>query len=350
MLDPNSPALVLAPMDGITDAPMRALQGEFGGFTYAVSEFCRVSIEALPAKVFRRDIPELETGSRTISGLPVQVQILGGDPDRMATSAVRAVKAGAIGIDINFGCPAPIVNRHDGGASLLRCPSRIYEVVRAIRDAVPPSIPVSAKLRLGWDSIEPIHENAEMVAKAGASWLTIHARTKSQGYLPPVYWNPIYEVRRNVGIPVVANGDIWNFEDFLRCREATGCSHFMVGRGSLANPLLSNQIASELGLPVGRDSSEWLVLFRSLASYSALFRDRIADRTILRLKQWMKFAHTFGEFPFFHELKLCVTTEELLSKLEFLEDRRVIESRIQYASTAERNHPEPSRPHPVHCA
>src|SRR5688572_23777774 len=131
MLKPEACALVLAPMDGITDAPMRALQGATGAFTYAVSEFLRVSAEPIPAKVFRRDVPEVCNGGRTHTGLPVQVQILGGDPERMAVSASAACESGATAIDINFGCPAPTVNRHDGGASLLQHPYRIRDIVAA---------------------------------------------------------------------------------------------------------------------------------------------------------------------------------------------------------------------------
>ena len=101
-----------------------------------------------------------------------------------------ACDAGALGIDINFGCPAPTVNSHDGGATLLKYPHRIREIVRAVRDAVPSDLPVSAKLRLGWESIDDIYENARMAADGGASWITIHARTRAQGYQPPVYWRP----------------------------------------------------------------------------------------------------------------------------------------------------------------
>jgi tRNA-dihydrouridine synthase C len=187
--------------------------------------------------------------------------------------------------------------------------------VRAVREALPQQIPVSAKLRLGWDSITPIYVNAEQAAKAGANWITIHARTKAQGYQPPVYWEPIGEVRRSLDIPVVANGDIWTLDDFHRCREVTGCTHFMIGRGALARPFLSNAIASELGIQQGKCTEEWPVLFSSLAEYSKLFQDRIADRTILRLKQWMKLAKLFGDFPMFDELKVCSTTEELLEKM-----------------------------------
>ena len=183
----DRPAVILAPMQGVTDRSMREFWGERGGFTFSVSEYARVSDHALPAKVFYAHVPEvLDMHCATASGLPVSVQLLGGDAERLARSALTAVETGAQSIDLNFGCPAPTVNRHDGGATLLRSPERIREIVTAVRAAVPPHVPVSAKLRLGWDSLDPIHENAEMAAEGGASWLTIHARTRVQGYEPRV--------------------------------------------------------------------------------------------------------------------------------------------------------------------
>jgi tRNA-dihydrouridine synthase C len=311
----SEPALVLAPMDGITDAPMRALQGEFGAFTLAVTEFIRVSNEPVPRKVFRREVPELEHGGLTPTGLAVQVQILGGDAGRMAKSAQNAVRAGARSLDINFGCPAPVVNRHDGGASLLQQPCRILEVVRAVRDAVPAEIPVSAKLRLGWDCIDAIHHNAEMAAEGGASWLTIHARTRMQGYAPPVYWQPIGRVRRDLGIPVVANGDIWTIDDFRRCQDVTGCEHFMIGRAALARPQLAQQIASELGIAQkGPCDKSWTELMLMLLTISA----GQGAKPLTRMKQWLSLASKFGEFEHFDRVKRAVTVDELLAGLEFL--------------------------------
>lgn len=314
MLHPEQPALVLAPMDGITDAPMRDFLGGFGALSYAVTEFIRVSQESLPVKVFRREVPELESGGKTSTGLPVQVQLLGGDPDRMAGSAVSAVKAGATCIDINFGCPAPVVNRHDGGASLLRHPCRIRDLVRAVREAVPANIPVSAKLRLGWESIDDIHKNAQMAAEGGASWLTIHARTRTQGYQPPVYWKPLGVVRQNLNIPVIANGDIWTLDDFKLCQEQTSCRHFMIGRSALANPRLSHEIAHELGLSTLNPlpSQDWLTNFERLANH--LGQDNAA-KTILRLKQWMKLGAKHGDFARFDEVKLAKTVPELFKLL-----------------------------------
>ena len=315
MLDQNTPALVLAPMDGITDAPMRALQGATGAFTYAVSEFIRVSHEVLPIKVFRRHVPELDHEGLTPTHLPVQVQILGGDPARMAKSAHRAWQAGAKAIDINFGCPAPTVNRNDGGASLLKFPCRIRAIVAAVRESLPDEVPVSAKLRLGWDCVESIHENTEMAAEGGASWITIHARTRLQGYAPPVYWKPVGKVRAALNLPIVANGDIWTLDDFRRCQDQTGCIHFMIGRSALANPELSAQIAQELGIarkhsPV---QTNWIPLFQALIGYTSYYQDRVPDYTVKRLKQWLSIARNHGNFQHFDQIKKAETVEEFFN-------------------------------------
>lgn len=318
MIVAGKPALVLAPMDGITDAPMRELWGESGSFSHAVTEFIRVSGEALPPKVFRRDVPEIaQPGCRTRSGLLVQVQILGGDPDRMAQSAANAIAAGATSVDINFGCPAPTVNRHDGGASLLRCPKRIREIVRAVRDAVPADLPVSAKLRLGWDEISAIHENAAMAAEGGATWLTIHARTRTQGYAPPVFWPPIGRVANDLGLPVVANGDIWTLDDFKRCRDETGCEHFMIGRSALARPQLPGQIAVELKINAPNPAFflSWRDLFARLIAISETHYRAGTAKSVFKLKQWANLAHRFGDFPDFDRVKLASTAEEFLAAL-----------------------------------
>ncbi len=310
--------MILAPMEGITDAPMRALQGATGAFSFAVSEFVRVSVAALPAKVFKREVPELLNGGLTSTGLPVQVQILGGDPERVALSALAAVRAGAKAIDLNFGCPAKTVNRNDGGASLLKHPGRIREIVAATRAALPSAAPLSAKLRLGWSSTEDVHVNAAMAAEGGASWLTIHARTRTQGYEPPVYWKPVAEVREALGIPVVANGDIWTLDDFRRCQDETGCRHFMIGRGAMADPLLPLQIATELGLRSGPVETrvDWPAL---LAEFERrMVEGGLANPSLIltRMKQWLKLAHLHGGFKGFDRVKAVASTEDLMAALE----------------------------------
>ena len=252
----------------------------------------------------------------------MQLQLLGGDPGRMAEAAARAHELGAAAIDINFGCPAPTVNRHDGGAALLRFPHRIREIVSAVRAAVPAAVPVSAKLRLGWDGIDAIDENAAMAAEGGAAWLTVHGRTRVAGYAPPVFWKPIGRVRERLGLPVVANGDIWTLSDFRRCREESGCIHFMLGRGALADPLLAGRVAAELGIaPAEPDAGpdrpfDWQPALRSLVEWTARFHEARPEKTLCRLKQWLKTAATVGTFLRFDAVKRAGCIEELFAALE----------------------------------
>jgi tRNA-dihydrouridine synthase C len=304
-------------MDGFTDSPMRALQGEFGAFTFAVSEFIRVSASPVPAKVFQRDVPELLTSGKTVSGLPVQVQILGGDPLLMAESARLAVEAGAESIDINFGCPAPVVNRRDGGATILKHPERIRDIVKAVREALPYEIPVSAKLRLGWSRVEEVHKTAAMAAEGGADWITVHARTKEQRYRPPVDWQRLGLLRKELPVPLVANGDIWTLDDFRRCRDITGCEHFMLGRGVMADPKLARAVARELGIlktemgpPI-----DWYSLVGRLSYHCKNQTEERNKKTLHRLKQWLNFAARFGNFQGFEALKRAKTEEDFFEAL-----------------------------------
>lgn len=321
----GSPALVLAPMDGVTDALMREILTEVMPFTYCVTEFIRVSALVPSDRVFLNDVPELKSACRTASGAGIQVQLLGGNPERLAESAARAVSLGAQGIDLNFGCPAPTVNRHDGGATLLKFPDRVEEIVGAVRAAVPRQLPVSAKLRLGWDDMRAIHVNAERAARGGASWITIHGRTKTQGYTPPAYWGPIGDVRRALDIPVVANGEIWDVDDLRRCQDETGCEHFMIGRGALSEPGAVRGCAEALGIPTrSRDYSvvgDSPTLWRSLLSVvvqRSRSRQESERRTVARLKQWLNYAHKRGTVSWFDTLKRLPTSDEMLAQLECL--------------------------------
>ena len=317
LLQAHVPAVILAPMEGVTDAPMRALQGETGAFNYAVSEFLRISHSVPPKHVYFTHVPELRSDCTTRTGLPVQVQLLGGDPDRMAAAAIVAVECGATAIDLNFGCPAKTVNRHDGGATLLKHPQRLRAIVRAVCEALPKDVPVSAKMRLGWDSIDSIDENATMAAEGGAAWITIHGRTRQAGYAPPIFWEPIGRIRANLPIPVVANGDIWSFDDFLRCRDATGCIHFMLGRGALANPELSHRVAQELGVAsrLNGERLNWIEQLQRLVYWTHELRERPPANMVRRLKQWLKMASTCGTFVEFDAIKLASDVPELLELL-----------------------------------
>ncbi len=311
-------------MEGVTDACMRALLSEQGGYRFCVTEFLRISQTVPGPRVFWRHVPELRRGGSTPAGLPVQVQLLGGDPDKLARAALVALRARARAIDLNFGCPARTVNRHDGGATLLKYPERIREIVAAVRAAVPAEVPVSAKLRLGWDDPDAIHRNADRAAEGGAAWITIHARTKTQGYRPPAYWKPLREVRARLHIPVVANGEIWTIDDLRRCRDETGCEHYMLGRGALADPTLARSAARELGIPgalpqgpFGDTPTDWLPLILRFVELSAA-HGLPPVYSAARIKQWLRIANHNGKLAWFDAVKVRQGQTEILDHLDML--------------------------------
>lgn len=243
---PTPPKLFLAPMEGVTDWAMRDLLTSLGGIDHCVTEFLRVTDKLHPYKVFERNCPELATGSKTRSGTPVFVQLLGGQPGPLAENALRAHEMGALGIDLNFGCPAKTVNRHDGGASLLKCTDRVFNIVETVRKAVPASTPVTAKVRLGFDDPSASLDNVKACEDAGATWVTVHCRTKTDGYKPPAYWEWIPKIKERSKVKIIANGEIWNINDFEKCRTETACEDFMIGRGALRNPYIFKEIKAHL--------------------------------------------------------------------------------------------------------
>ncbi|MCL6416537.1 tRNA-dihydrouridine synthase family protein [Aestuariirhabdus sp. Z084] len=280
--------LLLAPMEGIADHSMRALLTEHGEFDLCISEFVRVSNTLLPQRVFKRYLPELENGCQTASGCPVHVQLLGSDPLLMGENAHKVVEMGAPGIDLNFGCPAKMVNRHGGGALLLNEPEQVARIVSAVRRAVPDAIPVSAKMRLGYADTSLTLENACAIESSGASALTVHARTKSQGYRPPAHWEWIARIGEVVKLPLIANGEIWTYSDYLKCVEASGCEHVMLGRGALRNPLLSRQIKAQQADP--NPEQAWQQIHPLLLDFYRVTEPHYPEKHLCqRVKQWLGF-------------------------------------------------------------
>ncbi len=234
--------IMLAPMEGVVDHTMRELLTGLGAIDRCVTEFLRVTDRLLPARVFRRICPELDSGGKTASGVAVYLQLLGGKPNVVAENAARAAELGAPGVDLNFGCPARNVNNSDGGSILLREPERVHAIVAAARVALPATTPLSVKIRLGYEDQDSFLDVVRGIDAAGASELTIHARTKKHGYRPPAYWEEIARARESVKLPIIANGEIWNPGDALRCRDVSGCADLMLGRGVLCRPDLPRLI------------------------------------------------------------------------------------------------------------
>ncbi|MGE0348975.1 tRNA dihydrouridine synthase [Hydrogenophaga sp.] len=279
--------LLLAPMEGLLDATLRDVLTRTGGIDRCVSEFIRVTNTVLPERAFIRVVPELLNGGRTRAGVPVRAQLLGSDPSLLAENAARLAGLGPHGIDLNFGCPAKTVNQSRGGAVLLDEPELIGRIVAAVRRAVPAQVPVSAKMRLGFNDDVRAEECAHAIAQAGADELVIHARTKAHGYRPPAYWDRLAEVRASLPahlrVPVIANGEIWTVADALRCREVTGCEHLMIGRGMVTDPGLALAIKGQGGVP-------WAVLPPLFQLFWQQVSARVERRHRAgRLKQWLNY-------------------------------------------------------------
>lgn len=280
-MSPAPAQLILAPMEGLADHEMREVLTALGGYDWGICQFVRVSGSVLPRRSFARVCPELLQGSRTRAGTPIRVQLMGSDPDCLADNAGRLVGMAPAGVDLNFGCPAPTVNRHRGGAALLEEPELLHRIAAAVRRQVPATLPFTAKMRLGLKDTSRALECAQALEAGGVDALIVHGRTKVDGYRPPARWSWIARVREAVQVPVVANGEVWTPADYAAIRAESGCTHVMLGRGAVADPLLARRIKGQAG-------GGWDDLGPALSMYWDLVCRRVLPvHAPGRLKQWL---------------------------------------------------------------
>ena len=276
--------IVLAPMEGLADVHLRRILTAQGGYDWVVSEFVRVVDKLYPERVFHRISPELLSQGKTQSGTPVRVQLLGSDLTAMAENAERAVELGSFGIDINFGCPSKTVNRRQGGAVLLKEPETLLRVVEAVRKAVPADVMVSAKMRLGFDDTGLMLANATALEAGGAGEITVHARTREQGYKPPVYWHELGLIRDTIHIPLIANGDIVDLQSYEQCKAVSGTSDVMIGRGAVRQPDLAMILRTQCA------QGDWQYIEGLLHSFWTEVSNNLSPRDrVGRLKQWLNY-------------------------------------------------------------
>ncbi|MDO5542225.1 MAG: tRNA-dihydrouridine synthase [Acinetobacter sp.] len=304
--------LILAPMEGLTDPIMRDVLTSVGSFDWCVTEFIRVTDSILPDHIYHTYCPELLTNGKTAAGTPVHVQFLGNNPEMLAANAAKVAAMGVPAIDMNFGCPAKTVNRHRGGSVLLDEPEVVYELVKAVRDAVPAHIPVSAKMRLGYMDRNFMLENAHAIEDAGAAWVTVHARTKADGYTPPAFWDQLRPIREALKINVIANGEIWNNADAKQCQLESGCEDLMIGRGAVTTPDLTQCIRQNSDLP--------LLSWQDLLQLQIRFIHGPAKTEIGmlgRYKQWlgMMSKHYPEAKALWDEIKRLKKLDEIIEKL-----------------------------------
>lgn len=227
-----------SPLSGVTDRAFRQLVRRYAPTSMLYTEMVQATGVCHAQQLEK--IMDIGTGEQ-----PISIQLFDCRPDFMAAAARKAIAEGAKTIDINMGCPVNKITKKGGGSSLLCQPEVAEAIVRAVAEAVP--VPVTVKTRIGWDDdhINAV-EFARRMEAAGAQMLTLHGRTRSQGYQGPARWEWIGRVKAALSIPVIANGDIVSVESAVRCLEETGADGVMCSRGTLGYPFLVGEIDSFL--------------------------------------------------------------------------------------------------------
>lgn len=234
------PKLYLAPMEGVATSFFRKAISSIGGFDECCTEFIRVPVNAVCkslAKAYKYN---------TTAPIPQAAQIMGSDPELMMEMTYHLAERGAPRIDLNCGCPSNVVTGKGAGSSLLKTPELIYKILKAMKSAT--SIPVTAKVRSGFEDTSLLLENLHAVESAGCNFITIHPRTKVQGYTGKADWSIIKKAKEFLNIPVVGNGDILTISDVEEILRYTACDAIMIGRGALKNPWIFHEIKNHFGV------------------------------------------------------------------------------------------------------
>ncbi|MCK4539116.1 MAG: tRNA dihydrouridine synthase DusB [Candidatus Krumholzibacteria bacterium] len=228
----------LAPMAGFTDAPYRLICREFGA-DFCVTEMVSADGLVRAGDKTRRIMERLEGEG------PVGVQLFGSDPGILAEAAKIVEETGPAFIDLNFGCPVKKVTRRNGGVAIMRDLDLMEQICSRVVQAV--NLPVTAKIRSGWSAVEENYIEAGRVAQgAGCAAVAIHARYRTQGFSGNATWAHIAKLRSELDIPVIANGDVKEPEDYFKIVDETGCTLVMIGRGAFGRPWIFREIKDRL--------------------------------------------------------------------------------------------------------
>jgi nifR3 family TIM-barrel protein len=265
-------------MDGVSDWPFRSLCRRLGS-AMSYTEFVRAEDVLQERKsVYKR--LTFEPDER-----PVVFQIYGDDPDGIVAAALRIRELEPDAIDLNMGCPAKSVANRGAGVGMMRAPLKIARAFRKLAAAL--DVPVTGKMRLGWNDFQSYKLVARIVEENGGAAIALHGRTKEQGYGGTANWDAIAEVKATVRIPVIGNGDVRSVADIKRMQAYTGCEAVMIGRGALANPWIFAGLDREQAPPeeVRRFMREHLR--RNMAFYGEedgqrLFRKYVAQYLMMK--------------------------------------------------------------------
>lgn len=301
--------LLLAPLDDISDQPMRRLARRFGA-DVVVTEF--ISAEGL-IRDAAKSIRKLELAP---DEHPVAVQIFGSRVSSIVRAAQIAAAAGPDWIDLNFGCPARKVAGKGGGAGLLLEPDKLEEMARAVVAAV--ELPVTAKVRLGWDEQHlNVLDVADRLEQAGVRAITVHARLRSQGYGIRSDWSWIARVKERASVPIVGNGDVRCPEDAARMFEETGCDGVMIGRGAMGNPWLFRRARHYLDHGELLPEPDLMERFRVLREHlQASIESKGERRAVIEMRKL--YSGYFKSLPNISRLRAALMSPESLAGVDDL--------------------------------
>jgi len=227
---------ILAPMDGYSDYPFRSMCREFGS-AMSYTEFVQVE------KILSKSKQPMKKLYFEAAERPVTFQLYGDNPDRIVEAALRVQDWGPDIIDVNMGCPAKSVSNRGAGVGMMKSPLKIARTFKKLTAKL--KVPVTGKIRLGWEKNQNYKLIARIVEECGGSLIALHGRTKEQAYSGKANWDAIAEVKATVKIPVIGNGDVKRVEDIEKMKLYTGCDAVMIGRATLANPWIFSRLDRE---------------------------------------------------------------------------------------------------------
>jgi len=303
LFDASSPILALAPMQEVTDGAFWTLVHQYGGADVYWTEYFRVHASSTP------ETRILDAITRNTTGRPVIAQMIGNDPAELVRTAKILQQYPVAAIDLNLGCPAPIVYRKCAGGGLLREPERIDAILGALRDAV--QIKFTVKTRLGFASTDEFDRLLSIFAKHSLDALTVHARTVAQLYRLPVHYDHIRHAVARMPCPVIANGHVYSAAQAEALLARTGARGLMIGRGAIRSPWLFNQIRQQLRgepviLPSGRDVAAYIrALWETQATFATVEKTHCD-----RMKKFLNFLGEGVPGPFLHQIRRTHTAAE----------------------------------------
>jgi tRNA-dihydrouridine synthase B len=305
------PVLALAPMQDVTDLPFWRFIAQYGGADVYYTEYFRVHSTSHLEKDILRSVTENPTGK------PVIAQMIGNDIEALVRTARELQEHPVAGVDLNLGCPAPVVYRKCAGGGLLREPQRVDRILGALRDAV--KVKFTVKTRIGFDDPAVFEEFLPIFAKHSLDLLTVHARTVHEMYRSEVHYEYIARAVAQLPCPVLANGNIYSVARARQVLAETGALGLMIGRGVIRNPWLFTQIRQDQAgepvfVPTGRDL---LAYVRAL--YDALKPNAVRENAyVQKMKKYMNFvgAGIDPEGGFLHEMRRAVAEREFFEICE----------------------------------